>query len=208
MARTRLSCLSLRSPSVLLGLAPKPRCEGSPSREIPRAREVNWIAARSGGSSAGPSRACSSATGSGGSRPTNSWRSSAPRPSPSRLSHADPASTSLSCAAWPPTPAFATQSTTGHGSRSSAIPSARPSTRPFAGGATAMPAPCVPSPTACSRSPAPCYEPRPDTGLHARRRKMRPDLLSKPEPTGRSTSACALRPEVAARSSGSWLPPC
>ncbi|MYB05179.1 MAG: IS110 family transposase [Gemmatimonadetes bacterium] len=47
------------------------------------------------------------------------------------------ASTSLSCAEWPPMPAFATQSTTGRGSQSSVIPSARPSTPPFAGAATA-----------------------------------------------------------------------
>ena len=76
----------------------------------------------------------------------------------------------------PPTLAFATQSTTGRGSQSSTIPSARPSTPLFAGAATAMPAPCVPSPTACSRSPAPCSETRLATGLHARRRIMRPDL--------------------------------
>ena len=95
-------------------------------------------------------------------------------------------------------PACVTQSTTGHGSRSSAIPSARPSTPPFAGAATAMPAPCVPSRTACSRSPAPCSETRPATGLHSRRRIMRPDLVSRRGPTARSTAACALRPGAAA----------
>ena len=90
-------------------------------------------------------------------------------------------------------PAFATQSTTGRGSQSSAIPSARPSTPPFAGAATAMPAPSARSRTACSRSPAPCSEPKPATGLHARRRKMRPDLFSRRGPARRSTAACAPR---------------
>ncbi len=81
---------------------------------------------------------------------------------------------------------FVTQSTTGQRSRSSSTSSARPSTSPFA------PAPCVPSRTACPPSPAPCSEPRPATGLHARRRIMRADLLSQRGPTARvCISVCA-----------------
>ena len=126
-------------------------------------------------------------------RPRKRWRAGTTRRCgvlrASRPSHGDPASTSSSCAAWPPTHVFATQSTIGHGSRSSAIPSARPSTPHFAPAATATPAPSVRSPTACLRSPAPCSEPRPATGLNARQRRMRPDLLPRRGVTALASTA-------------------
>ena len=100
-----------------------------------------------------------------------------------------------SFAAWPPTPAFATQSTTGHGSRSSAILSAKPNTTPFAGASSATQvrslAPCSGTQT-CYRLPCPAE----DHGLISSRcAGQRGD----PQPPGR----CGLaQPRC---SSDSWL---